>query len=101
MTNPVARVYMPERKLCFVRHVMDVFTGKKKFFYIHQIKFIDIPIRPEYTILTIYNMIKVNPSFMQYVPFFDEEEYEPETAFDSKWLFSLINTIDDRFFPRL
>ena len=46
-------------------------------------------------------MIKVNPSFMQYVPFFDEEEYEPETAFDSKWLFNLINTIDDRFFPRL
>ena len=43
-------------------------------------------------------MIKHHPRFMTFVPEINEEKYDAVDAFDRKWLFDLINHIDESFF---
>ena len=46
-------------------------------------------------------MIKNNPSYMWYIPDIDTAVHRASDVLCRTWLFNVVNTIDDRFFPRL
>ena len=92
---------MPELHLCSMTHIRDVLSGRKDYYYTHEIKPINLPDYEELSTNNIYSMISANPIFNRYVPHVNQDKYEAEDAFDHTWLVNLINTIDGRFFPSL
>ena len=65
-----------------MRHMRDVLSGRKEFFYTREIKKTVVEYRKELTVNKVYEMIKLNPRFMAYVPSINEEKYDAEDVFD-------------------
>ena len=82
LTSRVTGVYLPEFYKCSMRHLRDVISGRKEFFYTREIKKTVVEYRKELTVNKVYEMIKLNPRFMAYVPSINEEKYDAEDVFD-------------------
>ena len=82
-------------------HIRDVLCGKKKVVRKQLVSKVNLPKGIEYCTDTIYNIVKANPSYLCYIPWFDEGKYQAKDALSRDWLVGLINALDNNFFPRL
>ena len=86
---------MPELRNCSLEFLKDILAGKKRYFMLHEVIIVRVPICPELTVEKILARVQAHKEIMQYLPDPpDKGKYYVERHF----LFTIINTLDRRFF---
>ena len=72
----------------------DILAGTKKYFLLDEVAKIHVPMCPELTVERILKQVKDHKEITRYLPFIERADQYMERDF----LFSIVNTIDRRFF---
>ena len=88
-------MFLPEYRNCSLEFLKDILAGKKRYFMLHEVVIVRVPICPELTVEKILQRVQPYKEIMQYLPDPPEKgKYYVERHF----LFTIINTLDRRFF---
>ena len=73
----------------------DILAGTKKYFLLDEVAKINVPMCPELTVERILKQVKDHKEITRYLPRIDEKGKQ---YMERDFLFSIVNTIDRRFF---
>ncbi len=68
------QLYLPPFSDCPMTFINDIISGKKKVFYNHQIRLIDVPYFDELAATKIFEKIRNNALFREYLPDLDASD---------------------------
>jgi hypothetical protein len=73
----------------------EILAGTKKYFLLDEVAKINVPICPELTVERILKQVNDHKEITRYLPRIDEKGKQ---YMERDFLFSIVNTIDRRFF---
>lgn len=89
---------MPPKRLCSVAFLRDILSGKKKYFYTHEMTMINVSRIEHLTVKGVLDKVYDIPEVRQYLP--DIEDH-PEKRINRDFLFAIVHKLDSTFFVRV
>jgi hypothetical protein len=89
---------LPPKRLCSIQFLRDILSGKKKYFYTHDIAMINVCRIEHLTVKSVLDKIYNMPDVRVYLPDFDTE---PEKRINRDYLFAIVHKLDPSFFKRV
>ena len=91
----LGQIFLPSLKNCPMEFLKDILAGTKKYFLLNEVAKINVPMCPELTVERILKQVKDHKEITRYLPFITERANQ---YMERDFLFSIVNTIDRRFF---
>ena len=80
---------------CSLKFIREILAGTRKYFLLHEIASVRVPVCPELSVERILQRVKDHKKIMRYLP---DLPYKSKKYIKRDFLFTNVNTLDRKFF---
>jgi hypothetical protein len=80
---------------CSLEFLREILAGTRKYFLLHEIATVRVPVCPELTVERILHRVKDHKEIMRYLPDLPDKG---KKYIERDFLFTIVNTLDRKFF---
>ena len=94
---PVGQIFLPSCRFATLDFLKDILSGRKAYFTMSQVRPIKVPFYAELSMISVLRHANSSARMKCYLP---PIEMPMSPNVDRNFLFTIVNTIDETYFPR-